>query len=192
MNRGIDIMEENIVSLILQMRNSGYNNDQIIQQLQSQGFGSVEIYDGMNQAAMSSAEPVIEETQMFPENQSYDIAQAPVENLQMSSIRDEIEATAESIIEEKWAEFEDSVKRILDWKAEVETKIEGFVKQLDDLKQDVTNLQKGIYGKINEYDKSIVNVGTDLKSLEKVFKDILPTFTENVQELSRVTTKLKK
>jgi prefoldin subunit 5 len=54
------------------------------------------------------------------------------------------------------------------------------------------NLQKGIFGKINEYDKSIVNVGTGIKSLEKVFKDVLPTLTENVQELDRLTRKLKK
>ncbi|MFA5142146.1 MAG: hypothetical protein WC471_04210 [Candidatus Woesearchaeota archaeon] len=185
-------MDENLVDLILQMKNSSYTNDQIIQQLQNQGYNSQDIYDAMTTADMRTGQPIMEEGQMFQGTQSYDIAQAPVENLQMSSVRDEIEATAESIIEEKWAEFEDSVKRILDWKAEVETKIESFTKELDDLKLDISNLQKGIFGKMNEYDKSIMNVGTDIKSMEKVFKEILPAFTENVQELGRLTGKTKK
>lgn len=184
-------MAEDLIDLVLQMRNSGYSNDQIIQQLQGQGYESQSIYEAMNQADVKTGAPIFEEQGVFPGEQ-YNLAEAPQESLRESSLRDEIETVAESIIEEKWSEFEDSVKRILDWKAEVETKIEGFVKQLDDLKDDVSNLQKGIYGKINEYDKSIVNVGTDIKSLEKVFKEVLPTFTENVQELSRLTTKLKK
>ncbi len=184
-------MAENLIELVLQLRNSGYTNDQIIQELQGQGHESQEIYDAMSQADMQSGAPVVGEEGILPGEQ-YDISQPPVESLQMASLRDEIESVAESIIEEKWAEFEDSVKRILDWKAEVQSKIETFTKEVEDLKHNMMNLQKGIFGKINEYDKSIVNVGTEVKSLEKVFKDVLPTLTENVQELSRVTKKLKK
>lgn len=184
-------MANNLIELVLQMRDSGYTNDQIIQELQSQGYESQEIYDAMSQANMQTGAPIMD-NQIFEDEQTYNISQAPTESMEMASVRDEIESVAESIIEEKWAEFEDSVKKILDWKAEVESKIEIFSKDVDDLKQNMMNLQKGVFGKINEYDKSIVNVGTDIKSLEKVFKEVLPTFTENVQELSRVTKKLKK
>ncbi|MBS3112817.1 hypothetical protein J4418_01930 [Candidatus Woesearchaeota archaeon] len=184
-------MANNLIEFILQMRNNAYSNDQIIQQLQEQGYNSQQIYDAMSQANMQNAGPLTD-NQIFDGGETYDISEAPAENMQMASIRDEIETVAESIIEEKWAEFEDSVKRILDWKVEVETKIDAFSKDVDDLKNNMMNLQKGIFGKINEYDKSITNVGTDIKSLEKVFKDVLPTFTENVQELSRLTKKMKK
>jgi len=184
-------MEENLIQLVLEMKSNNYTNDQIIQHLQLQGYESQQIYDSITAAELRSGRPVQEEQHMGKQ-ESYDISQPPQENLQMSSVRDEIEAVAESIIDEKWAEFEDSVKKILDWKAEVATRIEGFTKEVEDLKHNMMNLQKGLFGKINEYDKSIVNVGTEIKALEKVFKDILPTLTDNVQELSRITTKLKK
>ena len=35
-------------------------------------------------------------------------------------------------------------------------------------------------------------VGTDLKAVGKVFKDVIPTFVENVKELSSIKEDLKK
>ena len=36
------------------------------------------------------------------------------------------------------------------------------------------------------------DVGTELKAVGKVFKDVIPTFVENVKELSSVKEDLKK
>ena len=47
-------------------------------------------------------------------------------------------------------------------------------------------MHKGILGKISEYDQNLVNVGTEIKAMEKVFEKILPSFTDNVQRLSRI------
>ena len=44
---------------------------------------------------------------------------------------------------------------------------------------------------MGEYDKNMKEVGTDIKALETVFKKILPSFTENVAELSRITKRVK-
>ncbi len=43
-----------------------------------------------------------------------------------------------------------------------------------------------------EYDQNILNVGTEIKVMEKVFQKVLPTLTENVNELSRITKGMKK
>jgi len=48
-----------------------------------------------------------------------------------------------------------------------------------------------VLGKIGDYDKTLENVGTEIKALEKVFQKILPGFVENVQELSRITRRIK-
>ena len=34
-------------------------------------------------------------------------------------------------------------------------------------------------------------VGTELKAVGKVFKDVVPVFTENVKELRSITSKIK-
>ena len=53
-------------------------------------------------------------------------------------------------------------------------------------------LQQALVGKIGEYDQNILNVGMEIKAMEKVFQKVLPQFTENVNELSRVTQSIKK
>jgi len=60
------------------------------------------------------------------------------------------------------------------------------------MQQSFDKLHQAIIGKIAEYDKNILNVGTEIKAMEKVFQKVLPTFTENVNELSRVTRGLRK
>ena len=40
--------------------------------------------------------------------------------------------------------------------------------------------------------KSRTDVGVELKAVGKVFKDVIPVFTENVKELRDVTKGLKK
>jgi len=66
--------------------------------------------------------------------------------------------------------------------------------QLDNnFKNIQTNFDKlhaALIGKVGEYDQNILNVGAEIKAMEKVFQKILPTFTENVQTLSRITEKL--
>ena len=54
------------------------------------------------------------------------------------------------------------------------------------LKERFESLHKGVLGKITEYDQNLTNVGTEIKAMEKVFQNILPTFTENVNKLERV------
>ena len=44
---------------------------------------------------------------------------------------------------------------------------------------------------MGEYDKHIMEVGSEIKAMEKVFSKVLPTFTENVNELNNITKKIK-
>ena len=48
------------------------------------------------------------------------------------------------------------------------------------------SLTKSIMGKIQSYDQNIVDVGTEIKAMEKVFQKVLPTLTENVNKLDRM------
>ncbi|MFH1133361.1 MAG: hypothetical protein V1735_02645 [Nanoarchaeota archaeon] len=61
-----------------------------------------------------------------------------------------------------------------------------------DVERNFDMLHQGVLGKIGEYDQNLVNLGSDIKAMEQVFQKILPSLTENVQELSRITQDVKK
>jgi prefoldin subunit 5 len=100
---------------------------------------------------------------------------------------DRIEEIAEAIIDEKWNEIVRSINKIIEWKDRTEAKINQLDQRFNDLKTEYDNLNKGILGKIGEYDKNIVNIGVEIQAMEKVFEKVLPTFTENVHTLDRVS-----
>jgi len=84
-----------------------------------------------------------------------------------------------------------SVDKIIAWKDSAESKLVKMEQQMKDLKDRFEELHSGILAKIGEYDKGIRDVGSEIKAMDTVFKKVLPTFTENVGELSRLTKKLK-
>ena len=48
-----------------------------------------------------------------------------------------------------------------------------------------------IVAKISDYDKNLLDVGTEIKAMEKVFQKVLPELTGSVSELSRITKGIK-
>ena len=105
---------------------------------------------------------------------------------------EKIEEVAEAIIDEKWQDFVDTINKVIEWKEKTEQKIIQVESQIKDLKDQFTQLQKGTLDKMAEYDEHILDIGTEIKAMESVFKKILPTFTENITELSRIVNELKK
>ena len=105
--------------------------------------------------------------------------------------RTHIEEIAEAIIDEKWQELVKNLNKLTEWKDKTDDTISKLKQELEDVRTSFDKLHKAIIGKIGEYDQNILNVGTEIKAMERVFQKILPTFTENVNELSRITAKAK-
>lgn len=103
-----------------------------------------------------------------------------------------IQEIVEAIIDEKWSSLLDSINTIGDWKEKTEGRLIKIETQMQELKDNFDRLHEGILGKISDYDKGIQNIGVEIKALEKVFQKILPGFMENVNELSRITQRVKK
>lgn len=188
------------------MKQQGYTNNMIIQALQKDGYSSADIVDALNKSEMpqpgfsgqqqdfgqQSIMPMPEPpgatspypTQDFrqqtltPQQQNYDLSSA--------------EELIEAIIDEKWNELVKDINKIVEWKNKTENKITSLEQQFNDLKGDFDKLHQAIIGKIGEYDKNILEVGSEIKAMENVFSKVLPVFTENVNELSRITQKMKK
>jgi len=158
------------VSQVIQMQQQGLTNNQIIQGLQRQGYNPQQIYDALAQAeAKKSVEPM-QPASLEPAEQKQDF-----------------EALAEQIIEEKWNELQKQTGKINEWKDAVDTRLDKLEQNIADVRSDVEGLHKAIVDRIGEYDKTLTDVGTEIKAMEKVFQKVLPELTSNVQELSRIT-----
>lgn len=191
---------------ITQMRNQGLTNNQIIQNLQRQGYSNTQIFDAMNQVDTKMA---VEGMQQAPNQQAsdnqpqsglftspgQDAGSPPPATNQVRNIfsndQTKIEELVETIIEEKWVELVNDVSKIVEWKNRVESKVVEMEVQLKTLNDKFSDLNQAVLGKINEYDKHIMEIGSDIKAMEKVFSKVLPVFTENVNELSRISKTFK-
>lgn len=193
------------IDAVLRMREQGFSNSQIVQALQREGYKSHQIFDAINQAETKSAGPVEQPIPPAPEPEPAAQTGAPLppepapmqeypypEYQEPVLSREQIEEVAESIIEEKWREFMESVNKILEWKESIDAKFTKIEHEIKTLKADFDKLHKGVLGRISEYDKSITDVGTEVKALGKTFEKILPSLAENVSELSRITERVKR
>jgi len=206
------------INQVMEMRNQGLSNNQISQNLQRQGYSSTQIYDALNQADMKGGvQPVSPETlqstepeRPMPANptttnlqppseapasapqytQTEMPAETPGQYYQPSAVG--TEELVESIIDEKWEELIKDINKVIEWKNRTESRIVAMEQKMEDLKENFNQLQKAITGKIGDYDKHILEVGTEIKALEKVFQKVLPKFTENINELSVITNRFKK
>ncbi|MFT4303418.1 MAG: hypothetical protein ACMXYG_02560 [Candidatus Woesearchaeota archaeon] len=182
------------INKVVELRSQGTPNNQIIQMLQNEGYSSDQIFDAMNQADMqNNIGQGMNEPNVYPNNVENPMNMQPQSfgNYEQervnSSDRDVIEETTEAIINEKWKEFNNSMSKINEWKDKVEHKLTSIDSEFKNLQNNFDKLHHALIAKIGEYDQNILNVGTEIKAMEKVFQKILPTFTENVNELSRLT-----
>ncbi|MBI2141500.1 hypothetical protein HYU16_03695 [Candidatus Woesearchaeota archaeon] len=102
-----------------------------------------------------------------------------------------VEEISEAIIEEKWQDLMKDFNKLMEWKGSVEQRMSVLEQRFSDMKAAFDSLQKGVVDKVSDYDKSVKDVGSEMKALEQVFQKIIPTLTENVNELSRITKGMK-
>ncbi|MFT4282793.1 MAG: hypothetical protein ACMXX6_00020 [Candidatus Woesearchaeota archaeon] len=162
---------------IKSMRAQGMDNNQIIQTLQKDGHSSSEIFEAMNQADLpvkDSSTPKVEITQSSSDNQS-------------SSTEEIVEA----IIDEKWNELLKDLNKVIEWKDSTNTKLISLEQKFDSLKEEFDKIHTAVLNKVDAYDKNISLVGAEVKAMERVFSKVLPLFTENVAELSRISKEFK-
>ena len=181
------------VSEVLQLRQQGLTDDIIVDELSQQGYTQQQISEAIAQAdqsapmatesyptlgPMSAMQPEMPSSQPYPEDKG--------------NIYERMEEIVESMIDEKWDDLIAEVKKIIEWKNKTEEKQSKLQNDVDKLKDDFKMLHEAVLGKLEDYDTRMQDVGTELKAVGKVFKDVIPTFVENVKELSSVKEELKK
>lgn len=118
-------------------------------------------------------------------------AQSSISSSNPDEIQSLINETVEKLIEEKWVELTENVQKVVTWKSKVEDQITLIKEDVTAMQEGFTNLERRLISKINNYDKSILDVGSEIKALDKVFQKITPTLVNNVTELGRIAKDLK-
>lgn len=207
---------------VLQMRSQKLSNNQIIQALQREGYMQSQIFDAMNQAEVKMGVTNInpDYLQSYEPSNPMTMGQLPRQQMpppppsggqQAASQRPQqgysqdmgvggygisntvtTEELIEALIDEKWNDLLKDIAKIAEWKEKAENKITKMEQSFEDLRKNFETLHKAVVGKIGEYDKHILDVGAEIEAMEKVFQKVLPTFVENVNELSRITDNIKR
>lgn len=191
------------VNDVLQLRTQGLTDNLIVEELKSKGYNQQQINVALSQADSSAMGMDGGSDQDFPaptasasraNYSGYSQPQMPSapQSAEESNIYERIEEIAESMIDEKWDELIAEVKKIVEWKEKIEDKQAKIISDVEKLKEDFTVLHQGVLGKLEDYDSRMMEVGTELKAVGKVFKDVVPQFVENVKELRDISGKMKK
>jgi phage-related protein len=165
---------------VMLLRQEGLTDNIIADELFKKGYSQQEV-----NAALDHADNPVDSMQ-----QAADIP-PPVDN-DMGNVYERMEEITESMIDEKWDDLISEVRKIVEWKEKIEEKQTKIISDLQKLKEDFTTLHGGVLGKLEDYDTRMQDVGTELKAVGKVFKDVVPTFVQNVKDLGRMTGNMKK
>lgn len=169
------------VQAVLDMREKGYDNNKIIQELQTQGYDSSSIFDALNHADMEA----------MSEDDDMDFMEDSTSKSEKdTSVTDE--ELIEQVIQEKWDDLVSDLEQIADWKADTDNQLERIQGRMDSIEKQMSQVQDALTDKLGEYDSTMKEVGSDVKAMEDVFSDVLPEFKENVAQLQDVVKGLNK
>ena len=168
------------------LQQQGFDQQQTVEALQKDGYNTAQSIDALNQSVPQGPEP-------YPQNPSESPPQYQPQGQgggQQYGYAD-VEQVAESIAQEKFADLNKEVQKLREDFAGMSAKVDMFSQMTSDLREDVKNLHQALIGKIGDYDKTLLDVGTDIKAMEKVFTKMLPELTTNIQDLDRITKRVK-
>jgi len=193
------------------------SNQQIIAKLENQGYNSQQIAEAMNQLGIKNniesgsqnkmqpslldedipvpsppqpeQQPYLQQTYQYP--QQPQPVQMEQQAFNLSSGQSDIQEIVETIVEERWQRFSDTMTDFEIWKSRINDEIISIKQEVIRANNRFDILQKSVLGKVDEYNRNISDVNSEMKALEKVFQNIINPLTSNIKELSRITKELK-
>jgi len=197
---------------VLEMQKSGVAKKDIIKDLESKGHSQQMIAEALSQSDMKSSVETPENMPTdaqesaltsgapippAPENVSIDVPPAipPQQNFQVQQPtvdRGLIQEFVEQIISEKWQDMMSDMGDFVLWKGRVDDDLSAIKQEVLRFQARVDGLHQALIGKMDSYQKSMSNLGIEMKALEQVFSKILEPLSENIKELKRVTSNLKR
>lgn len=143
--------------------------------------------NNFNQMPTSSINNQMSESRMSPQINTLEVKT----QLDEDKIQELIDETVEKLLEEKWNKIEEDINKVLKWKEKQDQQIDLIKSDILDMKQNVTRIEEAVINKIDNYNKDILDVNSEIRALEKVFQKITPTLINNVNELALIAKDLR-
>lgn len=105
--------------------------------------------------------------------------------------KEEVEEISESIFSEKTADLVKKLDEIKVWQKNVISKLELQEKEIGYLRGGINGFRDDIDVRLTDCQKGIKEIRIELKVMEKIFSEIMPTFVEKIKELADIANKLK-
>jgi len=151
------------------------------------------------QPPMPAPAPVAQDNSMQPPfaqqpavtpNQSQ--PQQMMQQAQLSPDLDEkINELIEKYLEEKWQVVAQFLQDLKAWKNTVDNEIRELREEVTKLKARVDEIENGSQQKMNEVARTIMDLGAEIKAMERVLQQMLPDLVSSVRELSKIVAELK-
>jgi hypothetical protein len=184
------------VNEIIEMRRQGMSNDQIISKLKTEGFNFSQIQNAMSQAEVKNAAVPGPADIPLPDVSLPEPTSEPAAPLAQPAPartdKDDIERLLEQIIEEKWKGVTNKLDAIESWKVGIEAKMGSIDKSLSTLNDRIDKVQSSAASKTDDYDRTMQDVQTEMKALEKIMGKLIPSMTDTIKELRDIADETKR
>lgn len=150
------------------------------QEMQPMGFSVPEAPQQQNdyEFPVEQQQPATEWEPAVPE-----MAEIPVA-LSSTPTATEIEEVVEAVVEEKWKQLEfriDAIEKRFD---SVNERLHDIDLQMRTIKESGTAASGGIEGKLDQYNENLDQIDARIGSIEKAFKETLPSMIESVRAVN--------
>lgn len=197
------------VDRVQELSSLGKSEREIIREMRSEGYSNEEISSALNKAIKFKVTSSYEEAPPFPpvtpapQPESSFIAPPPQDTLggvgseenviEMSENEEiELEKLIEEIVEEKLTDIRSSIDGIQREFGQFQEQIDVLSQRIDKLESSEKEREKQIKDMLEESSSQMQRIEGRIGSVERAFKEFLPTLTENVRSLSAIVEKMKK
>jgi hypothetical protein len=103
-----------------------------------------------------------------------------------------VEEIIEAIVAERWKDFEERLNAFEKRDLQLQNQIEALRKEINSIEGVLTEKEKTMISKLEEFGESVEGIQGRIGSIERVFKDFLPELTTNIKTMSDLVERMKK
>ncbi|MBI4017296.1 MAG: hypothetical protein HY363_06415 [Candidatus Aenigmarchaeota archaeon] len=163
---------------VLIMRQQGMRNPEIIQALSRQNYSMPLIAEAMRQSEAHPGAGI--EPMPLPSSPE---VKSPMHIAPEPSVSEDVVA----LVQKNVASVQEQVKSFQSWQSSADEKLADIDRRVVSLQEELKSVHQAVFAQIQEYNKSLKGVGTEIIAMEKVFSESLPELTSSIQKLQRVT-----
>lgn len=179
---------------IIQLRNQGISDEDIIKNLQDGGFSPRDINDGFNQAQIKTAvsdevpenpeyipqspEVELQNPQTIPEEQDVYYPEPPLQGQGDYYSPGEFDTStvieiSEQVFSEKIQTLQKKIEEVTEFKILAESKMENLLERIKNVEKIIDNLQISILKKVGSYGGNLENIKNEMSMMQDSFRKMV-------------------